>query len=326
MYGLCLSDNQNWGINSTEDVREWTDDLVCLLGLESMPGPADRTIHLERLPAEASCDRESSRVPRYGYPGEQWQVRILPYLEFWRHPALPDVIFRLRETTQARLLKEQMRHFLFPLYESTVCRGGLPLHAAFVEHDGRGVLLVGRSGVGKSTACRRLPYGWNVLCDDTALAVRRSDGGFRVHPLPTWSVVRAGETAQTWAIKRSVSLSAIFFITQSAEDEVTPAGKAMASVVLSDAAMTVFSSVQAGPRYLEKSPLFGNVFSNAAAMAQSIPTYILRLSLTGRFWEKIEEVLVQETGKGKKGDRLLYRGSDAHVHRVTGSIAYDHKG
>jgi hypothetical protein len=52
---------------------------------------------------------------------------------------------------------------------------------------------------------------------------------------------------------------------------------------------------------VEKKLLGGNAFANAAAMAEAVPTYILRLSLTGRFWEKIEKVL-------EKGDSPLLRG------------------
>jgi SynChlorMet cassette protein ScmC len=101
---------------------------------------------------------------------------------------------------------------------------------------------------------------------------------------------------RTWDIKQGVRLSAIFFLTQAAEDEVVPAGTAMASVILADAAMTIFHSVQARPNPMEKSPLFSGVFDNAATMANSVPSYVLRLSLEGRFWEKIEKVLEKEKG------------------------------
>ncbi len=33
------------------------------------------------------------------------------------------------------------------------------------------------------------------------------------------------------------------------------------------------------------------IFDNAVSIARDIPAYILRVSLQGRFWEKIEEVL-----------------------------------
>ncbi len=290
MHEFRLSDDQYWGIESANNAGEWADELARLLGLEPLQGCPDRIIRLERLTMATGGENGCRWLPQSGYPGHEWRVRILRSLQYWCHPAVPDVIFRLHQTTDPRQVKQQMRHVLFPVYEAAICRGGLPLHAALVEHNGRGFLLVGRSGVGKSTACRRLPPDWNVLGDDLALAVRTSNGGFRVHPLPTWSAVRIGSNEQEWNIKQSVCLAAIFFLVQAAEDIVTPAGKAMATVILNDAAMTIFHALQAGPGLHEKSPLFGNVFSNAAAMVQSVPSYVLRLSLTGRFWEKIEGV------------------------------------
>lgn len=188
-----------------------------------------------------------------------------------------------------------------PLYESTVRRGGLPLHAALVERDGRGVLLVGRSGVGKSTACLRLPRKWTVLGDDLALAVRKREGGFAVHPLPTWSRVGVGSDGDAWDINRGVDLSAVFFLAQAGVDEAVPAGRAAATVILAHAAETIFNSVRTTSRAFETLPLKGEIFANAAGLAASVPSHILRLSLTGRFWETIEVAL-------EKADRGLIRG------------------
>jgi len=52
-----------------------------------------------------------------------------------------------------------------------------PLHAACVQSEGRGVLLCGESGAGKSSlafACAR--SGWNFLSDDSSAVVRRRQG------------------------------------------------------------------------------------------------------------------------------------------------------
>ena len=237
----------------------------------------------------------------HGCDGEGWLVRRSPFLEIWRHRAVREIVCGLHETADFLQEREQMRCALFPVYDLTVRRGGLPLHCALVERDGRGVLLVGRSGVGKSTACSRLPPHWNVLGDDLALAVRRPGGGFAAHSLPTWSAVGPDSEKRTWDIQRGVRLAAICFLTQAAEDVIIPAGKAMATVILADAAMTIFRSVRVQDQSLEKKLLGGNAIANAAAMANSVPSYILRLSLTGRFWEKIEKVL-------EKGDSPLLRG------------------
>ena len=53
----------------------------------------------------------------------------------------------------------------------------LPLHAACVERDGKGVLLCGNSGAGKSSlafACARA--GWNFVSDDASYLVRGGSG------------------------------------------------------------------------------------------------------------------------------------------------------
>jgi len=290
IYGFRLADSQYWGVQPGKGTREWADAFVRLLGLDLLRDLPDRMIRLERLPHPSGPDDDgfpfSSGCAKAG-----WQVRKTPFLELWRHPSAREIVCVLHETKDYLHVKEQMRCALFPVYSLTVCRGGLPLHCALVERDGLGVLLVGRSGVGKSTACRRLPPQWNVLGDDLALAVRVPGGGFAAHPLPTWSAVGPDAGKCAWDIKQGIRLSAIFFLTQADEDEVIPAGGAMASVILADAAMTIFRSVRVQEQALEKKLLGGNTIANAAAMANSVPSYILRLSLTGRFWEKIEEAL-----------------------------------
>ncbi|NPV05520.1 MAG: SynChlorMet cassette protein ScmC [Syntrophaceae bacterium] len=295
MYGFQLSDGQTWGIEPGGDTGAWADTFARLLGLEPLRRLPEDTIRLERVPPPSGPEDVCRSAP-HGRGGEGWHLRTSPLLEVWRHPSLREILCGLHETQDFSQVKEQMRCALFPVYDQTVRRGGLPLHGALVGQGGRGVLLVGRSGVGKSTACRRLPPRWDVLGDDLALAVRLPGGGFAVHPLPTWSAVGQAAGERTWDIRRGLGLSAVFFLTQAAEDEILPAQKAMATVLLTDAAMTIFQSVRVRERSMEKTLLAGNVFANAAAMAGSVPAYILRLSLTGRFWEKIEEVLELENG------------------------------
>jgi SynChlorMet cassette protein ScmC len=307
--GFRLADGQCWGIRPGKGSGEWADEFARLLGLESLQCIPDETIRLEKIPLSYGPEDGGNQVPS-GYAGAGWHVRTSPFLELRRHAAVREIICGLHETADFSQKKQQMRCALFPVYDLTVRRGGLPLHSALLERKGRGVLLVGKSGVGKSTACRRLPEGWNALCDDLALAVRIPGGGFAVHPLPTWSAVGPDSEKRAWDIQRVVHLSAIFFLTQAAEDVIIPAGRAMATVILADAAMMIFKSVRVQERSLEKKLLDGNAFANAAAMARSVPSYILRLSLTGCFWQKIEEVLEgQETNCGQtreKGDSPLF--------------------
>lgn len=63
--------------------------------------------------------------------------------------------------------------------------GWFPLHAAGLAHDGRGALLVARSGSGKSTATLNLiREGWTYLSDDTVLLHSEGD------PVRAWSFRR----------------------------------------------------------------------------------------------------------------------------------------
>lgn len=300
IYGFRLADSQVWGVRPGKGTGEWADALARLLGLDLLPDLPGNVIRLERLPQPTGPDDESCAFPS-GRIKDGCFVRMSPFLEIRRHPSVREIVCGLHETADYSQVREQMRCALFPVYDLTVRRGGLPLHCALVEREGRGVLLVGRSGVGKSTACRRLPGGWNPLCDDLAVVVRLRGGGFAVHPLPTWSAIGPDLEKREWDINRGVRLAAIFFLTQADEDEVIPAGRAMATVILADAAMTIFRSVRVQEQSLEKKLLGGNAFANAAALARSVPSHILRLSLTGRFWEKIEKVLEAE-----KGDSPLF--------------------
>ncbi|WP_263784468.1 hypothetical protein [Salinibacter grassmerensis] len=60
-------------------------------------------------------------------------------------------------------------------------QGWFPLHAAALAHEGRGVLLPGRSGQGKTTiTLSLLRHGWAALSDDTAL-LRATGNGVRAH-------------------------------------------------------------------------------------------------------------------------------------------------
>ncbi|RME40357.1 MAG: hypothetical protein D6788_03490 [Planctomycetota bacterium] len=63
------------------------------------------------------------------------------------------------------------------------------LHAAALVRDGRGLLLAGTSGVGKSTlSVTLLARGWRFLTDELALLEPESD---RVHPCPKAVCLRA---------------------------------------------------------------------------------------------------------------------------------------
>jgi SynChlorMet cassette protein ScmC len=72
-------------------------------------------------------------------------------------------------------------------------RGGLLIHGALAEWNGKGVILAGKSGVGKSTASARLTPAWRSLSDDATLIV--PDGPMRYK---AGSVLNLQQKGRSW--------------------------------------------------------------------------------------------------------------------------------
>ena len=170
--------------------------------------------------------------------------------------------------------------------------GGTPMHAALAAHRGRGVLIAATGDTGKSTCSRRLPRCWQSLCDDQALVLRDPDGGFRVHPFPTWSDHLWRESKNSWAVERAVPLSAIFFLEQASIDRVVPLGDPSEAVLsVFGAAKQVWEPFWERMAPEEKMETSSTLFHNASEIAAAIPCYRLSATLDGEFWRGMEEAL-----------------------------------
>jgi SynChlorMet cassette protein ScmC len=288
MYELRLDDGTRWLLRPTAETEDWLGRFASILGVPavSCDGGARtvtfrRSSGMKRIPGGHDMQAREQAV---------WDFSRIPGAILEGEPAGREVACFLPRAANDEMEIEGMRHVLLPLYLETLCRGGFPVHAALVERNGRGVLLAGRGGIGKSTCCSRLRAPWAGLADDLALVVRDASGEYRAHALPTWSALRAGSEG-AWDVRRSVPLEAIFFLVQAVADGAVPAGRGEAAVACRRSAMEVIWSV--GPFKLEGDTLnvARRVFENAAAFSLALPAYLLRVSLTGRFWEKIEGVL-----------------------------------
>ena len=289
-YGLQIDDGTCWQIRPAAAMEDRLRRFASIMGLASTNGGRfDRTVSLH----PAADARRGHGPGAWNLPDREggiWDLRRLPGAIIRSGLMGHEIICLLPMADDETMEVEWMRHLLLPLYLDILDHGGLPVHAALVERDGRGILLAGRSGIGKSTCCRRLPLTWRGLADDLALVIRDSSGRYRAHPLPTWSAVRSGFEG-TWNVSRSVPLEAVFFLDQSGSDEVVPVGRGAAAVGCSQSANEVLRSV--GPFRLDGRQLNvgSRVFENAADLFLTLPAFQLRVSLTGRFWEKIDEVL-----------------------------------
>jgi hypothetical protein len=182
--------------------------------------------------------------------------------------------------------------------------GGMLMHAALAflpspaptapAGKGTGVLLCGRSGVGKSTASRRLPPPWRSLCDDTSLVVRQDDGRYWAHPWPTWSRVYEHHLDDCWDVQAGVPLRAAFILEQGETDLVCSADPAEAVALLmelSRQASRRLWEVDHRDRDLAGIRVFNRRrLDNVLALVGTVPTYLLDVALDGEFWRRIEEV------------------------------------
>jgi SynChlorMet cassette protein ScmC len=296
-YHLSLDHGIVWAFEAAGAAAGWLEGFARAMGLSPGDGKADRCIHFEAMPRKTDeffgpCLRRYSR----SLPAREWKLREFHDLILFEHPAVREVICELDSGVDGPARVDQMRLAMLPIYTDSLRTGGLPVHGALVEIGGSGVILAGRSGEGKSTACRRLEAPWRVLGDDLCLVVPCASGGFRAHPLPTWSALKEDGEARVWQSGSSVPLRAIFFLEQSAEDECLDLKRSSTAITLAASALQVFRSIDfAFPRSEEQEVKKG-LYTNAASMALEIPSHLLRLSLTGRFWEKIEEVLEKQAG------------------------------
>ena len=209
-------------------------------------------------------------------------MRDLTIMRVWHVPHSQDRICELLNTRKRSIELLMMWQALYPVFDTIMDQRGLPLHAALVAHRGRGILISGNGGSGKSTCCQRLPRDWDVLCDDEALVLADSSGHYHVHPLPTWNDLILRGQDRTWNVGAHVALHAVVFIRQSDTDGIDAMGPGQAATRLCHA------SEQACVRQTQSLPPVGlrmwrkRMFLNACDIAATVPAFALRVSPLGQ--------------------------------------------
>ena len=95
----------------------------------------------------------------------------------------------------------------------------------------------------------------------------------------------------TCDVHRAVPLKGIFFLVQDQEDVLEPVRDAQAVCLLVENAESSSWLFSEDIKEDEARALRVQRFENIAALANSIPSYLLRLSLNGTFWREIERVI-----------------------------------
>lgn len=105
-------------------------------------------------------------------------------------------------------------------------RGGIPAHAAMVDREGKGILFLGPSGMGKSTQARlwEKHLGAEILSGDRP-CLRKSETGWRGYGMP-W------DGKDCILRQSSVPLRAAVVLEQAEENEIRPMSPVQAMAVL----------------------------------------------------------------------------------------------
>jgi hypothetical protein len=276
-YGLALADGSQWEIVAgTETAASIVSRLGSAMNLRAMtgalepspPGPRRRLlVHVDAHTAAADC-----YVP-HAAENDGVAVCVLSPCDHWGGPFVNLVRLSLVFARESQ------------------ARGGALLHGALAERDGLGVILVAPGGMGKTTASNRLPAPWRSRCDDTTLVVRDPRGNYWAHPWPTWSRFLDGGKGGSWDVQNAVPVKGIFFLARAVEDRVEPVGPGRAVSLLGEFSRQVSAFMAPGLGQEELRALHLERFNNLCALARSVPSYWLHLSLSGLFWKEIDRVL-----------------------------------
>jgi SynChlorMet cassette protein ScmC len=209
----------------------------------------------------------------------------------WTHPDSQDIVLELRFLDHDGLAVENMSKSCHALFLPILTDGGLILHAALIERNGRGIALVASGGVGKSTCARRIPAPWKALCDDTCLVLPNGRGSFQAHPFATWSDYLWKRSQGTWKVESHVPLQAVFFLKHAQEDNAQPLGQGESSIYLSRSSHEILSGFLQSMDHNRARLLRQRIFANACALRQTVPAYWLEVGLDGPFWTEIEKAL-----------------------------------
>lgn len=296
-YILHLGEEYCWNLSSAKGAREWLSRFAKIVGLKTGRKSGLTTLRFIRGIFAAVIGGEirwpSDRGTLASLEEEGWRLRQRSFLNIWSRVGTTDLVLELLNTPFDYIEITMMRQALQPVYERVIAAGGVPIHAALVEHGGVGMLLAGVGGSGKTTCCERLPSGWTYLGDDEVLVVRKADGALAPHPMPTWNSERLKNGADSWDISVSVPLGGIFFLEKSSRDEAVLLGGGEAAVRINgsvnQACRGRFHSLDAsGQREWRQ-----RLFENACGIARNVPAYQLYVSRTGQFWTVIEEAMLR---------------------------------
>jgi SynChlorMet cassette protein ScmC len=277
LHNLVLADGSHWEIAARDDeAASIVSQLGCAMQLRMTTGAIEPPHHGNLCRLLVQVDAHTSVADCYVPLASENDGVVVSILSPCDHSGI---------------LYVNLARLSIVLAREAQARGGVLIHGALAERDGIGVILAAPGGTGKTTASDRLPAPWRSLCDDTTLVVRDSQGNYWAHPWPTWSRFLDGGSGGTWDVQSAVPLKGVFFLSQAVEDRVESVGSGHAVSMLVECAEQNSRLMARGLSKEEKRALHLERFNNLCALARVIPAHVLHISLTGAFWQEIEQAL-----------------------------------
>ena len=283
-YGVRLADHSEWQIIPSPGTDRMVSRAADIMGLGQVTTATARRLFVVAKNEGGGL----SQAPPVS--GDGWHSLAFGYGTFWFDEKSGDVVFEISPSDEYIKVIRQACTLLYPIIDGAVRAGGLPVHAGLLEREGHGVILTATGNTGKSTCCRRVAPPWHSPGDDFGLIVKAGDRDYRLHPLPTWSNLFNHRQERRWQIEDNYRLSGIFFLEQGVQDAVLPIRQMDAATRLLDrAGETWLNYSKFDPEHFKSASV--RLFENACAIARTVPSYLLRASLTGQFWTEIEKAM-----------------------------------
>lgn len=172
------------------------------------------------------------------------------------------------------------RHiFYYGLLGALLPGGSLLFHGGLAVRNGRGLLVGGASGVGKSTLMRRFPVGWEVPADDAVL-LSLAGGEVWCQPLPTWSIWFAGSAPEReFEAWRQWKLADVCLLVRSGGPKLEPLASSPAIAALMECTQALIGDmIRRWPAQLRRR-YHCNAFAFTERLQQACPAKLLSVPL-----------------------------------------------
>jgi len=302
-YRLRLADGRSWLLCSTEDTEEWMDRFAGIMKLQRIRQLTDYESSLLLFAKKRQHIDEIHPTLNGAFNKLDWTSYRHYGMTVWLNSRSDDVVYLIDKEDSFEENIYNMWASVYPIYRLALRYGGTPLHAALIERNGMGILFAAPGGTGKTTAYQRLPDDWGKFGDDEILLVPHNQGYFHAHPFPSWSNFLRKETKRTWQLEKHIQVGAIFFLQQSSNDEVIPIKSGHAAALINQSARQIMRRGWSLSGSVVESALKRELIDISANIAKTVPAFMLHLSLTGHFWEKVDEVLENslDPANGRRG-------------------------